>query len=59
MLYTSVGMPKKITEKISEAIRVYSISNQPNMIIPLNNQTNITTVFGISSGIVVILLSDQ
>ncbi|KPJ94771.1 MAG: hypothetical protein AMJ55_05795 [Gammaproteobacteria bacterium SG8_15] len=55
-MYTSTGNPKNASAKINEYIAVYSISNQPNMITPLNNQINIITAFGIFSGIIYISL---
>ena len=54
IMYTNTGNPKNASAKINEYIAVYSISSQPNMITPLNNQINIITAFGTFSGIIYI-----
>jgi len=51
-MYTNTGNPKNSSAKTNEYITGYSINNQPNRITPHNNQINIITAFGISSGII-------
>jgi len=49
-MYTNTGTPKNIKAKTNETMTGYAINNQPNIMTPVNNQINIITAFGISSG---------